>query len=128
MQLKLSELMNGGLQERVDVELEKIIKNINDPNTDAEAVRSVTVKLTFKPWKDRTHCSTAATVSSTLAKYGKIESVVVMGRDDEKGYDAVEVGKGDLFQREFDTETGEIIDNPNLKNVKQFENKVKVMG
>lgn len=47
--LQLSELANGAIQEKLNGELEKVFANIHDPNTPATAKRGVTIKLEFKP-------------------------------------------------------------------------------
>lgn len=51
--LSLSNLGDGGALELFDVALQEILKNIQDPNTDAGAARSITLTVTFKPDKSR---------------------------------------------------------------------------
>lgn len=51
--LPLSLLAHGAIQEKLDGELEKVFNNIHDPNTKAEAKRSITIKLEFAPDENR---------------------------------------------------------------------------
>ena len=61
--LTLSSIKGGALEEKFQVELEKIMRNIRDPNA-AEGKREITIKLTFSPNAKRSKCvldvSTAA--------------------------------------------------------------------
>ena len=43
--LDLSHIAEGGLQEKLDLELEKVFNNILDLNTDAKAKRTITITL-----------------------------------------------------------------------------------
>lgn len=49
IKLDLSAIGEGGLQEKVDKELEKVFDNILDPNTETKVARKVTITLTMKP-------------------------------------------------------------------------------
>lgn len=51
--LSLSNLGDGGALELFDVALQEVLANIQDPNTLADATRSVTLTVTFKPDKSR---------------------------------------------------------------------------
>ena len=127
MQIKLSELMDGGLQEKVDRELKQVIENILDPNTEATKVRTITIKLTIKPDEERKKCNMNGSVSSTLVGTRKIDTIIYVGKSKD-GFDAAEVGNGNPFQREMDTVKGTIVDSDKLKNIKDFNNKVNVVG
>ena len=45
----LSELMDGGVEERFNQELEKVWANVYDPNTDAKKPREVTLRVRLCP-------------------------------------------------------------------------------
>lgn len=45
MELNLANLQNGAVIERVDLELQKIARNIQDPNTDPQKARTLTLKI-----------------------------------------------------------------------------------
>lgn len=66
--LTLATLCGGAVQEKVDRALEKVAKNILDPNTDPGKKRSITLKITMKPdEKDTEDVEVNADVSYTLA-------------------------------------------------------------
>lgn len=66
-ELSLATLLSGAVVERVDDELAKVLLNVVDPATPATAQRTVTLKLTIKPEKDRSMGSVLVAVSSKLA-------------------------------------------------------------
>lgn len=67
IKLDLSQIGDGGLQEKVDKELEKVIANILDPNTEAKTARKLVITLTMKSDDTRQTVATAMEVKSTLA-------------------------------------------------------------
>lgn len=46
--LNLSQLANGGIQEKINSELEKVLDNIMDPNTSPKEKRKLVITLTFR--------------------------------------------------------------------------------
>lgn len=65
--INLETLANGAFTEQVNREIQKVIENIQDPNTDAKAARKVTVTITLKPNEQRDFISTGVVAKSTLA-------------------------------------------------------------
>lgn len=66
--LTLATIGGGAVQERVDRALEKVAKNILDPNTDPGKKRVITLKITMKPDEDdREDVEVSADVQITLA-------------------------------------------------------------
>lgn len=66
--LTLASICGGAVQEKVDRALEKVAKNILDPNTDPVKKRSITLKITFKPNEDDNEdVEVSADVSAVLA-------------------------------------------------------------
>lgn len=63
----LETLARGAVIERFTDELVAVADNILDPNTDAEAVREITVKVKFKPDKHRKMAAATIHVDSKLA-------------------------------------------------------------
>lgn len=51
--ISLTTICDGGVPEVFERELREVLANITDPNTDPEAVRSLTIKFVFKPYEDR---------------------------------------------------------------------------
>lgn len=66
--LTLDTLGNGAADELFQHELDKVIRNIADPNTDPKAARKIMVEVTFTPiGADREVVSQAVKVTSKLA-------------------------------------------------------------
>lgn len=51
--VRLSTLGGGALEEAFEEAIKEVAKNINDPNTEAEAVRGINIKIKIKPTKTR---------------------------------------------------------------------------
>lgn len=85
MELKevaLDTLAGGALPERFDMQLAKVLENIQDPNTEATEVRSITLEVKLKPSEDRDRAQTAVRVKTKLAGPKPVETTVHMGRKD----------------------------------------------
>ena len=78
------ETLNGGaVLELFEEEWSRILSNIQDENTDPEAVRELKISIKLKPGKDRASANTLVNVSSKLAAIVPHESFVMFSR--EKG-------------------------------------------
>lgn len=62
IKIDLSKIANTALQEKVDKELEKVLENILDLNTEAKATRKVTITLTMSTDDERTVVKTGMSV------------------------------------------------------------------
>ena len=80
----LESLGHGALGELFALELAKVLANIEDPNTDSEAKRAITVLVTVKPNKDRDALAVNVRVGSKLAPVASIETRLFMGRRNGK--------------------------------------------
>lgn len=83
--LDLSNLADGGLQEKLDHELLKVFDNILDPNTEAKSKRKVTITLTMSANEERTVVDTTMNVKSSLAPQNGVGTTILVGRDYETG-------------------------------------------
>ena len=79
--LSLATICNGTAVERFDYELQKVLENINDPNTEAEAVREITLKIKIKPDEAREMLKTEMSVSSKPAGLSPVTAIGMMGKD-----------------------------------------------
>lgn len=79
--LQVSELANGAIQEKLDGELQKVFSNIHDPNTLATAKRGVTIKLEFKPDDNRQVIAVTSDFSTKLAPVEAVTTTVLTGKD-----------------------------------------------
>lgn len=86
IKLDLSAIGEGGLQEKVDKELEKVFDNILDPNTDIKTKRKLTITLTMVPDETREVISTSMEVKSSLAPQTGVATIVLVGQKDGKVY------------------------------------------
>jgi hypothetical protein len=66
-ELSVATMLGGAIIERVNDELARVMMNVVDPNTPATAKREVTLKISFKPEKDRSMGNASVAVTSKLA-------------------------------------------------------------
>lgn len=99
----LSEIAEGGLQEKFTKELKKLSENILDPNTDAKAKRKINIGLTYKPNDNRDAIDVMVEVKSTLAPQVGVTTTMLVGRDENTGMLAAnELKSGTPGQTYFD--------------------------
>lgn len=79
--LTLSDLGDGGLEERFQRELVKVLENIADPNTKGEAKRKITITLEFIPSEDRKVFAIKCNVASALAADDPFSAFAMLRRD-----------------------------------------------
>jgi hypothetical protein len=83
--LPLSFMANGAIQEKLDCELEKIFNNIHDPNTEAKDKRAITIKLEFVPDDNRQTVKVNSNISIKLANVKDVSMTVLTGKDLSNG-------------------------------------------
>ena len=83
--LSLSALANGAIQEKLDYELEKLFTNIHDPNTKAEDKRAITIKIEFSPDENRQTIKVTSNISLKLANVKDVSTTVLTGKDIANG-------------------------------------------
>lgn len=106
--LQLSELGNGAVQEKLNGELKKVFANIHDPNTAATAKRAVTIKLEFKPDDTRKVISLSSDFTTKLAPVEGVSTTVLTGKDLGSGkIEAHELKSEVPGQTYIDTDTGQ---------------------
>lgn len=76
----LISLGGGALVEHFDIELERVLKNIEDVNTNPTGARTITLKVTFKPNEERQVADVKIDASSKLASIKPTKTVIYMGR------------------------------------------------
>lgn len=97
-------LYKGAVIERVNVELEKVLQNILDPNTKAKAKRSVLLKITLTPSESREIAEVEIATESKLAPMTPLETAISLGMDRKGTVDASELGPDSGY--DIDIETG----------------------
>lgn len=79
--ISLDSLAGGGLSERINRELAKVAENILDPNTKADATRTLTIKIKIKPNKKRQAGDAEIIVDSSLVPADGLPSMFVFDYD-----------------------------------------------
>ena len=74
----LSDLMDGGLEERFNQELTKVWQNVYDPNTNPTAVRKVVMEVKNVPNERRDSVQFHVNVSSKLAPHVALTQTVML--------------------------------------------------
>ena len=77
-QLSLINLGGGAAVEKFQIELNRVLENLMDPNT-GDGKREITLKVEFRPSRDRDACNLRVSCSSKLAAYEMFESKAYMG-------------------------------------------------
>lgn len=103
LNVDLSKLAGGELQEKFNREITKVIENMQDPNTSYSEARSVTIKLTLKQTEFRDDAKVAISVTSKLAGVISSSTNFAMGKNLENGEVAIkEYGKQIPGQMSFE--------------------------
>ena len=98
--LTLSTLARGALEEQFQHAMGQVLANIEDPNTPAKKVRTITISIGIAPDETRKKCNFDFEVVPNLANIYGAGTVVALGRD-----------KGVLVAREAMTQE-ELFANP----------------
>lgn len=86
----LSDLMDGGVEERFNDALNKVWKNVYDPNTNPVATREVTLKIKIKPNERRDACDFNVDVVSKLAPPVPLTQTVMLQLNSDGSITATE--------------------------------------
>ncbi|MBE6171035.1 hypothetical protein [Enterococcus gallinarum] len=121
----LSGISDGGLQERFDFELAQVINNIHDPNTDPTKKRKITIDLTITPDEYREDILIDYQVKSKLVARDSLTSKVIIGQDERGKPQANELKSGQRGQMYFDPEDSELKDDKGTP-VKEIEETAKI--
>ena len=82
--VSLDSINSGAVSEMFEEELEKVLSNIADDNTDAQKVMAITIKLVIKPSKDRSKADTLLSIHSQLAPLKPNESFILLSSDGKR--------------------------------------------
>lgn len=83
--LNLEELAGGGLAEKVNSAMQKVLENMQDPNTPWKVKRSITVKMAFTQNEDRDDSAVKLSVETKLAPASPLTTRMAIGKDLESG-------------------------------------------
>lgn len=79
----LSTFAGGGLEERWQVEFRKALENIEDPNTDPKAPRTITIQVVIRPDETRNVGAVGISASVKLSAQKRVTTWLHMGRTAE---------------------------------------------
>lgn len=130
--MELKNIVGGAVQEQFSKSFEKVLENLQNPNTPFKNSREITIKLKFTQNENRDDVKCAIQVSEKLAPQTSMETNFVIGKDLKTGeVFAQEYGKhvtngqmtieesvAEQTEVDVDPETGEILEPP--KNVINF--------
>lgn len=120
--IELKDLVGGALQEQFGIAFERVMENLQNPNTPYKNVREITIKLKFKQNEHRDDVKAEISVCEKLAAQSPMETSFSVGKDLRTGeMYAVEYGKqvrGQMsindvqppHEETIDPDTGEILD------------------
>ena len=72
----------GALEERVNLVMQQVMENIQDPNTRADKKRGITITLEFLPNTERSDIRVTSVVKAKLEPTNPIASTFCLGHDD----------------------------------------------
>lgn len=101
--VNLTNLARGALPEMFKQELDRVVANILDPNTPAEAKRSIRIDVTVEPNEERTAARYFVEVSSKIAPFKGTADVMFVGR--RRGEPVAVVNNMEQQQLRWDAES-----------------------
>ena len=102
--LKLSSLASGGVQENFDMEVTKLLENIQDPNTDAKTPRKLVMTLTLVPDESRELVKFDSQIKLTMAPTKSVTTNLITGLNVNGEVEATELKSGVPGQMYIDDE------------------------
>lgn len=79
--VELQNLVGGQLQEKFEHAFERVIENLQDPNTSFKVKRGITIKLSFTQNENRDDVSVSAQVVEKLAPQQDMSTKFYIGKD-----------------------------------------------
>lgn len=111
---ELKELVGGALQEQFGKSFEKVVENLQNPNTPFKNSREITIKMKFTQNEQRDDVKCAVMVSEKLAPQTPMETRFAIGKDLKTGeLYAEEYGKqirGQMSIEDYHSEKTQVID------------------
>lgn len=109
-EIKLSALAGGAVDERFNLELQKVLDNIRDLNTEAKKKRKITLEIVIEPNEQRDLGVVAVTAKTTLAPALDIGTTLIIDSDQSNVVRASELKSG-IRGQTFISDDGEILDD-----------------
>lgn len=81
----LLDMVQGGVRERIQIEFDKVIDNIINPNTDANKKRVINLKIELSPDAERQTIGVSFLADSKLVPMNSIKTAIYLGADPNTG-------------------------------------------
>lgn len=116
----LNNFADGAMAERFNQELQKVLDNVVDPNTDPKKVRKVTLIVSISSNEKRELANVSVQAKSTMSPARNIETQLIMDYDSKGKVTGAELKSGIRGQTYLDPE-GDVADDIGNKiiNLKQ---------
>lgn len=111
--IDLNTFAGGALAEKVNIEVQKVLDNIADPNTDHKKARKVQVNITLKANEKRNLANVIVDTKSTLVPAVGVETELIIDYTTDGQVTGAELKSGIPGQSYIDT-NGEILDDKGL--------------
>lgn len=108
--IDLNTFASGALSEKVNIELQKVLENISDPNTDHKKARKVTVTMTLKANVSRNLASVLVDAKSTLTPAVGVESELMIDYTPDGSITGAELKSG-IRGQAYINDDGEVLDD-----------------
>jgi len=108
--IDLNTFADGALAERFNIEMQRVIENIADPNTEGKKPRKLVLTVTFVSNENRKTSDISVQAKTTLVPAKDIQSQLVIGYDNLGGLTAAELKSGELDQMYIDKD-GDVSDH-----------------
>lgn len=106
----IDQLAGGGTAERIQREINKIAENVLDPNTKADATRTLTISISVKPDKNRQLGPAEIVVKSTLAPAAGLPTSFVFDFDGDGNATMAELNMSKDRNQTAMADNGEVVD------------------
>ncbi|MEY8324526.1 hypothetical protein AALB47_11525 [Lachnospiraceae bacterium 54-11] len=83
--LSLKDIAGGALQEKTNTAMQKVIENMQDPNTPWKNQRQINIKIAFVQNEDRDDMAVAVSVDTKLAPVTPVLTRMAVGKDIRSG-------------------------------------------
>lgn len=113
--VSIATLASGAVEERFEDELQNILKNIMDPNTEWKPKRKINLTVVFEPTEDRDFSRVTFNVKSVLAPQKAVATALYIGKDGKGRAVAAEMLKQVPGQVFIDDKTGEVVELQRVK-------------
>lgn len=106
----LSNIANGAADEKFNQELQKVLENIADPNTEAKKARKITLTFTLTGNEKRNLANVEVQAKSTLVPAKEVGTELIIDYDQDGSVTGAELKSG-IPGQTYVNDDGEILDD-----------------